>query len=142
MSIALGPGLCLYVIPPSWFQALRSFLGHSQKEDIHMPSSSYSFNDDEFSLEENLSDQSSLQVLSTSQMDQTLDFELGLRETGHTMDESDKSSNGMHFMPSYFNGNGTDTGDELDDYEIVSEMEAEKINSENRRDNQNEKSDM
>ena len=136
MTLALGPGLGLYVIPSSWFENLKIFFRCSKDNDNHKSSSSSFCQEDDFSLEENISEQSSLQVLSVSQMDQTLDFELGLREVGQTSEESDKSSNGIQFMPSHFNGNATDTCDELDDYEIVSDTE--KIKSENNReDNQN-----
>lgn len=163
MTIALGPGIALYVIPEGFYEIIRSFLKQNQKNDetdsekvdentrdsmgaqlneqaLHELSlNSCQFNSFELNpFENDIKNDSSLQLLSDSQLETSLDKELGI-EVQLSNDEdmkicssnssnssnsgrSESSSGGIHFVSTHFSRNSS-TDNIEDDYELISDTE-------------------
>lgn len=166
MTFALGPGIVLYVIPEGLYDIIRSLLNQkpnndetdnngekANKEDsdeslipklndqsLQELSLNYSqINSFELNpFEDNLNNDSSLQLLSDSQLDSTLDKELGLEvqlsneedikivssnsSNSGKSDSSHSNSGGIHFVSTHFSRNSSSESFE-EDYELISETE-------------------
>ncbi|XP_053203101.1 reticulophagy regulator 3-like isoform X2 [Panonychus citri] len=160
MTVAIGPGVFLYVVPESWYQTVRNFFGNSMSST---PSSSLSPSNSKATLtctpeihdiehlnissshekeqgrklseaftkcdqlEESFEmdkDESSLQLLSDSKLDGTLDFELADRPSRESSSPSSSNNSSLQLVPSMqFGETGAETGDELEDYEIISDSD-------------------
>lgn len=157
-TFALGPGIALYVIPHSWLDYLHSVLNPKvNKKQRQICPKKDLFEDDpllpdiceetakelllleehnetaplSFSEFEPTNDESSLQLLLPSQLETTLDDELGMNnEDGQkkSPSRSERSSqcsscsNGMHFVPSHFSRNSSEN-DFDGEYELISDSE-------------------
>lgn len=150
MVVALGPGVALYVVPESWYQLVRNFFGNSKsssypscpssptvlaRSEDHLSVSSSEEKEQGRKLSEgymkcdNLEesfeldkDESSLQLLSDSKLGSTLDFELGFNPN-HESSPSSSNNSSLQLVPSMQFGEGGETGDELEDYEIISDSD-------------------
>jgi hypothetical protein len=163
MTMALGPGFALYVVPHGWYDAIYSFLcqrtnndnlvneneksdeDNSQKFDEISPNSLNSIEMNPFDLI--LGDDSSLQLLSSSQLETSLDRELGIdvelnnddvfridspvigdRSPTHSETSNSRaSSNGIHFVSSHFSRNSS-TDEFEEEFELLSESEIQEDN--------------
>lgn len=131
MTIALGPGFNLYVLPEGSLSSVRDLFGLKRDHKPVASTSSISAKDsvkakesdpdEQFDMEK---DESSLQILSSGLLEQTLDFELDSRpaKASGTLSRGDSNSS-LQLLPSNISNNGTETGDELDEYEIISDSE-------------------
>lgn len=166
MTLSLGPGIVLYVIPEGFYQMIGSILnsktdqndkkddenlkedlGESfdpqlNEQDLHELSlNSSQFNAFELNpFESDLRNDSSLQLLSESQLYSTLDNELGIKVTLNNdeeikifssnssnsgkSDSSHSNSSGIHFVSTHFSRNSSSENIE-DDYELISDTEIE-----------------
>ncbi|XP_054168510.1 reticulophagy regulator 3-like [Oppia nitens] len=157
MILALGPGVVLYVLPEGLYDVLRNYFIPNQNDDeIDCKESPDKKLSDDISEKQRLSESalhnfllttdfgvdpedqsetSSLQLLSETQLDITLDKELGLdvqfndddikldtRSLSSHSSRSSKSSGGLRFFASHFSRNSSSDNIE-DDYELISDSE-------------------
>ena len=166
MTIALGPGVVLYVFPDGLYDFLRNIFisnqnndetdGNEGKKEDDIPERytsgsalhQYLLRSDsfkEFELNPFDNSDSSLQLLSDTQLDITLDKELGidaqlsdddLKLDSLSSRSSGSSGGGIRFVSSHFSRNSSSENFE-EEFELISESELKDIakGSQNRQKN-------
>lgn len=135
MTIALGPGFNLYVLPDNCLSSVRDLFKDKKEHSSSSPASSslspknekissYELDSDSDEPYDGEKDESSLQLLSNAQLEQTLDFEAdpSVSKVGGSMSRAESNSS-LQLLPPNLSTSGTETGDELDEYEIISDSE-------------------